>query len=145
MALISRHALVNVFKIIDGGDLNKIIFSVPSKSTESVVTVFAETETPKSLVEATRYIFRGIKSIGNDDFVERQCLFDDPTCIADVYGIIFENRSWYVKFYIDEEIYLEQVSFHPPEWEMKTVSGKLVPKGEFVYEKMRRMWIKRNN
>ena len=83
----------------------------------------------EDVVEAL--ILRGIKALTDAHFVQRVIQWDDPKCVADVYGITFEGCPWYVKFLIDEEGILEQISFHPPEKDLMTVGGFKVPKGEF--------------
>lgn len=49
--------------------------------------------------------------------------------VADVYGAIFDERPWYIKFVLGEDGVVEQISFHPPEHDMVTVSGLKIPKG----------------
>lgn len=45
----------------------------------------------------------------------------------DKYGLMFDGRPWFIKFAIvDGE--LEEISFHPPEKELKTLSGLVIPK-----------------
>ena len=137
-----KHSLNKVFEIIKNGDLDNVVFSVPEKSTFSVISVFSDTK-PKSYSQAVEFILNGMLSLREEDFVHRQCLFDDLSCIADVYGVNYESRPWYVKFYIEDGKFLEQVSFHPPEREMITITGIKIPKGDYTYEKMRKLWIKR--
>lgn len=60
-------------------------------------------------------------------------MWDDPSYVADEYGIIFDNAPWYVKFVLVEaELCLHSISFHPPEREMKTVGGFVIPRGSKV-------------
>lgn len=81
--------------------------------------------------EVEAFILRGIKTLTDAHFIQRVLQWDDPKCVADVYGIIFEGCPWYVKFLIDEEGILEPISFHPPEKDLTTSGGIKVPKGDF--------------
>lgn len=59
----------------------------------------------------------------------------DASCIADVYGLIFDGKPWFVKFRIDEDGELDEISFHAPAKEIKTVAGKVIPAGEVKHGK----------
>jgi hypothetical protein len=66
---------------------------------------------------------QGILVLKPEDFVER--ILQWGSVVADVYGLVFDARPWYVKFIFEEGV-LEEISFHPPEKPLKTVVGKLI-------------------
>lgn len=129
MAAQARYPLADVFSIISSGDSERVWFSAPSRSIDKVIKVYMKTNTPKTIQEAQNFIMSGIKSLTPNDFVQSQLQWDDPKCVADVYGLIYDNKPWYVKFLIEQGD-LEQISFHPPEKEMKTVTGKIISQGD---------------
>ncbi len=88
-----------------------------------MIEVYAGTDAPKSYEEAMQFILSGIQVLSPSDFVER--VLQWGATVADVYGLIFDSRTWYVKFIFENGV-LEQISFHPPEKPMKTVKGKTV-------------------
>lgn len=150
-----KYKLSDVFAIIDKHDGSLIWFPVEDKSVKAVVAYFllicGTRVNPK---QAQKFLLQGIKRLTEEDFVCRRMLYGDPSCIADVYGIILEDAPWYVKFRLAEKCeyedteerslsYLEEVSFPPPSSPLRTVSGKEIPRGSLVYEKMRKLWIKR--
>ena len=79
-----------------------------------------------STLEAVRFILNGILTITENDFCFSNLQWNDPKLVADVYGIIYDGRSWFVKFLIENGC-LEEISFHPPEKPMKTIGGKFIP------------------
>lgn len=137
----AKYPLDNVKEILH--DEKKVFFSVPDKSVNAIIAVYALTSGPKTVSSAKDFIFSGLNALSSGDFVNRTLIFDDHT-VADVYGAYFDTLPWYIKFYVDEDTYLESVSFHPPEYEMQTVTGKLIKEGDWIYETMRKLWIKRN-
>jgi hypothetical protein len=126
MAPKSRYALPEVFRLLDS---RKFWFSARSRSTTAVVHVYSGTGKIKSREEAEAFICQGIRELTESHFCESVIQWGDSKCVADVYGLIFDDRPWYVKFLIDEEEGLEEISFHPPEKEMRTVGGMVIPKG----------------
>ena len=129
MAAKAKFALADVFRIIDSGDLNRIWFSARSRSVDSVIRTYVGSKTPKTETEAVQLILSGIKGLDEGAFVENVMQWNDPKCIADVYGLIFDGRPWYVKFRIEESGDLDEISFHPPEKDLVTVTGRKIPKG----------------
>lgn len=128
MAAQAKYPLQQVFDIINSGDPSSVWFSAVSRSINPVIQVYAVTDKPKSLTEAQKFILDGIKTLTPDNFVQRTLQWNDPKCVADVYGLIYDLRPWYVKFLIEDNV-LEEISFHPPEKEITTVSGLVIPKG----------------
>jgi len=125
----AKFSLADVFRIIDSGDLNKIWFSAPSRSVNEVIKAYAGSPTPKTNVDAISFILSGIKTLTDKDFVQSLPQWSDPKCIADIYGLIYDGKPWYVKFLIGDDGVLEEISFNPPIKELVTVSGKKIPKG----------------
>lgn len=124
----ARYSLEEVFLLIDQ---QKYWFSARSRSLFPVVRALEGRGRKVTLEEAGSFILRGIKKLEACNYVESILQWNDPKCIADVYGLIFEDLSWYVKFRIDrEEGILEEISFHPPERDLVTVEGMKIPKGE---------------
>ncbi len=84
-------------------------------------------------MEAEAFILKAIRSLTEVHFCESVLQWNDPKCVADVYGFNYDDRPWYVKFRINREdeddAFLDEISFHPPEKEMKTVDGVVVPIG----------------
>jgi hypothetical protein len=129
----ARYPLQEVLRLVDE---KKGWFSARPRSTLAVTKAYEGSTNPKSQDEAEAFIWQGIRSLTDAHYCESVLQWGDPKCIADVYGIIFDGRPWYVKFRInDEEGLLEEISFHPPEKEMRTVSGMVIPKGVTNYEK----------
>lgn len=120
-----KYELKDVFSIINSGDETKIWFSVPRKSYEWVVQVYADTENSKTNSEAIEFIKLGILSLTEDNFVNQVTMYSDPTDIADEYGLIFDDKPWYIKLQITEGE-LNEISFHPPQKRLKTFSGKVI-------------------
>jgi hypothetical protein len=130
MALKARYALQEVFQLIEDG---RAWFSARPRSSFAVITAYASTGKNKNGVEAEAFILKAIRSLAEINFCESVLQWNDPKCVADVYGFIYDDRPWYVKFRINREDedqpFLDEISFHPPEKEMKTVSGLVIPKG----------------
>jgi len=102
--------------------------SAKSRSVDAVIWAFRGSSNPKSVSEAVKFILDGIKALDDGAFVQSAVQWGDPKCIADIYGLIFEGKPWFVKFLIDENGILEEISFHPPEKDLKTVSGRKIQK-----------------
>ena len=127
-----KFSLTDVFAVIDSGDEKRIWFSAKRRSVAAVIEVFRRAGTPKTYEEAVRFILEGIKTLTDADYVQTTTLFNDPTYVVDLYGVSFDGRPWYVKFRLDDDGDLEELSFHPPETEMRTVGGKLIQAGDPV-------------
>jgi len=91
-----------------------------------VMNVFAKTETPKTPDEAVAFILSGIKTLTERNFVQTVLQWGSG---ADVYGVIYDGYSWYIKFMVDDDG-LQEISFHVAEKEMITISGMKIPAGE---------------
>lgn len=112
-------------------------FSAPSRSLSEVIRIFEKLGSPKNEMEATDFILQGIKSLKQTDFVQSVLQWNDPKCVADVYGTVIEGQPWFIKFRIDEDGSLEEISFHPPNKSMTTVGGTVVPEGDWQDEKQK--------
>ncbi len=123
MASIAKYPLTDVFRAIDE---TRYWFSAPSRSLAEVIRVFEKLGAPKSEAEATHFILQGIKLLQETDFVQSVLQWNDPKCIADVYGKVIEGQPWFIKFRIDEDGVLEEISFHPPNKSMTTVNGTVI-------------------
>ena len=128
MKAAAKYPLEEVFKLIRA---NKYWFSAPSRSVNEVVKVYATMTTPKSNVEAEKFILDGIFSLKEDNFYQRSMQWD---MVTDIYGLIFDTRPWFVKFAIaDEELgestepWLQEISFHPPDIAFVTAGGISIP------------------
>ena len=122
MAQAPKYDLQEIFAIIDGGDKNRVWFSAPSRSIQEVIKVYQGSIDFKDAEEAAIFILKGIRSLKPENFVERILQWD---AIADVYGVIFDSRPWYVKFMVEDGI-LNEISFHPPTKPLKTISGLII-------------------
>ena len=128
MKIAVKYSLQLVFDIIDSDDSEKVRFSAKSKSIDPVIEVYSKTSNPKTISEAQLFILSGLKTLTDLNFVQRTIQWNNPKCIADVYGLIYDKRPWYIKFVIEDGT-LEQISFHPPIAELKTIRGLIIPKG----------------
>ncbi len=118
-----KYDLKTVQDFVRGGDGDAIWFSAPSRSINEVIRVYSNADAPKSLAEAAEFICDGILLLTEKHFVVRVLQWG---VVADVYGLIYDERPWYVKFVFEDDL-LEEISFHPPERELKTVGGYLIP------------------
>lgn len=72
-----------------------------------------------------------LAALAEDDFVESVVL-EATREPADVYAVRLDECDWYVKLFLTVSIDPPHddatvcVSFHPPRWKMKTVSGREV-------------------
>ena len=126
-----RHPLEKVFEL---ARTKRVWFSAKSKSVWAVMKVFENQAEPMTEVDAERFILNGLLTLTPDDFVESVIQWGDSSIVADVYGIVIANRPWYVKFVIDGDGELEEISFHPPLRDLKTCSSRVV-KSEAQNEK----------
>lgn len=69
-------------------------------------------------------------TLSRGPFFQRVIQWNDLSCVADVYGLIYLGLSWYVKFMIGEDKEFEQIAFQPPEKAFTTVVRILIPKGK---------------
>lgn len=116
---LATYNLAEVFRLIDA---DKVVFTAPSRSLRQVMAVYSGTKSEK---EAREFIYEGIKCLTDNHFCGSQMQWVD--LVVDKYGLMFDGRPWFIKFAIvDGE--LEEISFHPPEKEFKTLSGLVIPK-----------------
>ncbi|NDC24450.1 MAG: hypothetical protein EB078_11985 [Proteobacteria bacterium] len=116
---LATYPLENVFLLVD---THKVVFTAPSRSLRQVMAVYSGTKSEK---EAREFIYEGIKCLTEKHFCGSQIQWGD--LVVDKYGLMFDGRPWFIKFAIvDGE--LEEISFHPPEKELKTLSGLVIPK-----------------
>lgn len=127
MAVKPRHSLKDVRDAIKK---RKVLFTAESRSVLPVQQTYERLGKPKDGVEAQWFILDGIKKLTERHFFRSSIQWDDPTLIADIFGLIYDGLPWYIKFMLTEECILEEISFHPPERKFKTVGGILIPKGE---------------
>jgi len=119
----AAYSLSEVFRLIDE---KKVVFTAPSRSIRQVTAVYRNTASPKDEIEAREFICEGIKTLTEKHFCGSQMQWGN--LVVDKYGVIFDGKPWFVKFAIVEGE-LEEISFHPPEQELKTLGGLLIPKG----------------
>lgn len=122
MSQAPKYDLKLVQQLCKSGDFERIWFSATSRSIVKVIETYSGTESLKSYEEAVQFILDGLQFLRPDDFVQRVSQWG---AVADVYGLRFDQRSWYVKFIFENGV-LEQISFHPPEKSLTTVSGKVL-------------------
>jgi hypothetical protein len=122
MSQTPKYDLALVQQLCKSGDLEKIWFSAISRSIVKVIETYSRTCTPKTYEESVRFILYGLQSLQAEDFVQRVSQWGT---VADVYGLTFDQRSWYVKFIFEDGV-LEQISFHPPEKILTTAAGKIL-------------------
>ena len=124
----ARYPLQSVFAIIDTGDPGRVWFSAQPRSINAVLKVYkSEVSGPKDAEEARRFILQGIRTLTEVNFVRTVVMWNDPGCLGDEYGLIYEKRGWYAKFRIDEDGDLDEISFHPPERELRVTGGLVIP------------------
>lgn len=129
----AKYPLTEVFEKVRQG---KYWFSAVSRSIDQVIKAYGKEESQETIEEAEQFILDGITKLTEKNFYKRVIQWDDLSCIADVYGMILDNRPWFIKFRIDlDEDLLEEISFHPPEEEFTTVGGIKIPAGGKKYEK----------
>jgi len=125
MAPTARHPLTEVKRLVkahlEKGE-DTVWFSAASRSIDPVVASYPHFSTQ----EATAWILRAILTLQEGDFCFSNLQWGDPNLVADVYGLVFDGRPWFVKFLIENGC-LEEISFHPPEKTLTTVSGKQIP------------------
>lgn len=104
LALVVRHA---------GADRLKIGNSVIKRALEALPG--------KRECEVRPFIHKVCEALTESDFVERVSM---EYAEADVYAVRFDERSWYVKLFVDGDVIV--VSCHRPDRPMKTVIGKVI-------------------
>lgn len=78
-----------------------------------------------NIQEARSFILAEISSLSEDNFSHSKLI---NGLIYDVYGKIIKNIPWYIKFSVDRDVngkYLTNMSFHPTEHKLETLSEVL--------------------
>ena len=125
MAPKAKHPLGEVKRLVNAflekGE-DTVWFSATSRSIDPVVALYPHF----SAEEAIQLILNAILTLSEGDFCFSNLQWGDPNLVADVYGIIHDGKSWFVKFFVENNC-LEEISFHPPEKSLTTISGKKIP------------------
>ena len=122
MATDPRYDLDEVKRIVReyiAGDHTLVKFSAPRRSVDVVVTALK-----CSAHQATQKIATGLLTLSEGDFSERVWQWND---VYDAYGLEnYEGHNWYIKYCVvtEEGKYIEQVSFHPVQRELKLPDGR---------------------
>ncbi|PIP93473.1 MAG: hypothetical protein COV37_16475 [Bdellovibrio sp. CG11_big_fil_rev_8_21_14_0_20_39_38] len=114
-------------------------FSARNKTLGAVIAVFRicfQKEITNS--EAAKYIRDGVKSLVIDDFARHSEVHGGT--IADVYGKVINDESWYIKFYYSDEDGVCQYAFHPPARELLLKDGRKISQGKLVYDEVKKVW-----
>jgi hypothetical protein len=114
----AKYSLEDVFSIIDGPS-QSVWFAARSRSVAEVIRVYAKASLAKSESEAVDFILKAFKCLTKRDFVKQHYQWD---VVMDIYGINFDGRPWFIKFYLEDEALCE-ISFHPPNKDLLTISG----------------------
>jgi len=120
----AKYDLAKVFKLVDA---RKIDFSMPNKSLNAVVAVYQDTNKPLNIPQAEEFICTGIKTLTEKNFAGSQLQWG--SVVVDKYGLVYDSRSWFVKFAIGDDGRLDEISFHPTKEPMTTLGGIKIPKG----------------
>lgn len=107
----------------------QVEFTSPSRSLNEVIKHFDKYQLPCSNFEAEEFIYNGILKLDSNCFSETKLQWDNPPDLVDVYGLQLDNENWYVKFSIGQDEngeYLDEISFHPLEKDMKLANGKIL-------------------
>lgn len=134
MSRAARYPLVDVTVCMDE---MRYWFSAPSRSINEVIRIYEKLGRPKNESEARDFVLQEIRRLQPGNFVQSVVQWGDSQCVADVYGALIEGQPWYIKFRIDEEGWLEQISFHPPAHALMTQSGSVIPAGGSIDEKQK--------
>jgi hypothetical protein len=124
MAERPKYELADVFQLIR---VSKYWFSARSRSVNEVIRVYANSGSPKTTADAEKLILNALLTLTEKNFYQRNFQWE---VILDIYGLIYDNRCWYVKFaVVDEEengmtdLWLQEISFHPPKEGSVTLGG----------------------
>lgn len=126
MAQKAKYPLEDVFQKIKE---RQYWFSAPSRSIDPIIEVFESTDRKMGIEQAESFALEGIMQLTDKHFYKRVLQWTD--CVADVYGLIFCDKPWFIKFRIDEEEdVLEEISFHPPDEAFVTAGSIHIPAGD---------------
>jgi len=90
------------------------------------IDVVSELYPQWTVAEVIRFILEAILTLTEGDFCSSNLQWGGTNLVADVYGIVYDGKPWFVKFLIENGC-LEEISFHPPEKALKTIGGKVIP------------------
>ncbi len=125
MAPKSAHPLAEVKRLISA-HLQKgedtVWFSAVTRSVDQVTSVYPHFSTQ----EAVRFILEAMLSLTEGDYCSSNLQWGSTDLVADVYGLIYDGKPWFIKFLIENDT-VEEISFHPPEKPIKTSAGKIIP------------------
>ena len=101
------------------------LYIAKSSATDRVLEVYPD----KTRSEAEEFIKVGLGHLKQEDYCNTLILKDCRK--SDVYGLIYDKRHWYIKFLLEydneyDEWFIANISFHPPRWDMKTISGTVI-------------------
>ena len=125
MAPKAAHSLDEVKRLINAYLQNgedTVWFSAITRSVDQVTALYPRFSTQ----EAVRFILEAVLSLSEQDFCSSNLQWGSTNLVADVYGLIYDDKPWFVKFLIENNT-VEEISFHPPEKPLKTSGGKLIP------------------
>lgn len=112
--------------IIQQNDKTKIDIR-PKRSTLEVVRVYQNDGKLLSYREANDFILKGLLLLEEKHFYKSQVQWE--TVVVDIYGLNYDGKPWFIKFFIEDGTLLE-ISFHPPQAEFTTLGGIKINKGE---------------
>jgi len=115
---------------LNNPDSNKVWFSAPPKSYESVIKALKKQGITVSTDGAQKYILREILNLSPADFMEQWAgQWDDPRRVVDHYGKRKDGIPWFIKFDINrQENFLDELSFHPALKDMRLENKTVISK-----------------
>lgn len=105
-----------------------VYFSAQRRSINCVIEEFQLKGRPMGFLEAKVYILEAMQELVAGDFSHSHSQWDG---FADVYGVVRDEIPWFIKFMLGVDLekkqeYLEQISFHRPEKDLKLANGKII-------------------
>lgn len=119
-----KFSLIEVKRIVEdflSGDREKLWFSAPRRSLFVVARVLE-----LDIDSAPLVVANGIMTLEEKDFSRTVLQWDT---LADEYGLEnFKGHNWYVKFRLEtnDGSFLEEISFHPIEKELRLANGRVL-------------------
>lgn len=115
--------LTEVFNLIN----NDYIEFALSSSIKPVIAAYSDSKPYMSTFEAENLIIDALLQLRDENFV-RTVIMKANGARADEYGMIYDNRGWYLKLNIEtypgsDERYVDNISFHPPRRNLTTTGG----------------------
>lgn len=121
------HHSLNTVKML----IEDCWFSAPSKSLHAVIAVHREL----TMEAAAIYIKTALYQLENHHYAHSVVMWDN---VADIYGMNYRGNPWYIKFFIENNC-LEEISFHPPYTNLRTMGG-IIKQGDYKYDEIKKMW-----